>query len=67
MARPRRGPTFVQASRAVSPEQKALYHHVLGAGKARVKREFFDLSSADLDAIAQRLDAAMTRQLRQEQ
>lgn len=63
MARGRRGPTFIQRSRAESPEQKALYHHVLGAGKARVKREFFDISQAELDAIVARLDQALGRRL----
>lgn len=65
MAR-RRGPTFIQRSRAVAPEQKALYHQELGAGKARVKREFFDISAVELDAIAARLDTLLARNLARE-
>lgn len=56
--------TFIQRSRAVSPEQKALYHQVLGAGKSRVKREFFGVSDADLAAIKSRLEAGVARNVR---
>jgi len=64
MKRKTGGPTFIQRSRAVSPEQKALYHQVLGAGKARVKREFFDISQADLLALAARLQSLMGDKIR---
>lgn len=56
--------TFIQQSRAVSPEQKALYHQVLGAGKSRVKREFFGVSDADLGAIRTRLEQGVARNVR---
>jgi uncharacterized protein HemX len=56
--------TFIQRSRSVSPEQKALYHQVLGAGKSRVKREFFDISQADLMALAARLQQLMGDKIR---
>jgi hypothetical protein len=55
--------TFIQESRLVLPEQKALYHHVLGAGKSRVTREFFDISRADLDEIVKRLDQSLARRI----
>ncbi len=55
--------TFIQQSRAVSPEQKALYHHALGAGKSRVKREFFDVSDAELSAIIGQVEAFVGRRL----
>ena len=58
------GPTFIQRSRAVGPEQKALYHQVLGAGKSRVKREFFDISQADIMALAARLQSLMGEKIR---
>lgn len=63
MARRRRGPTLIQQSRRVSPAQKAVYHQVQGAGKSRVKREFFDLGAADMDAIATEAQRRMTRTL----
>lgn len=55
--------TFIQQSRAVSPEQKALYHHVLGAGRSRVKREFFGVSDAELTAIGRRVEAFVATKL----
>jgi len=55
--------TFIQQSRAVSPEQKALYHHALGAGKGRVKREFFGVSDAELTAISGRVEAFVGQRL----
>lgn len=57
--------TFIQQSRAVSPEQKALYHSVLGAGKGRVKREFFGVSEAELTAIGRRVEAFVAQRLAQ--
>jgi hypothetical protein len=39
--------TFIQRSRAVGAADKAEYHHVLGAGKSRVKRRFFDVSESE--------------------
>lgn len=56
--------TFIQRSRAVAPEQKALYHQVLGAGKSRVKREFFGVSDADLVAVRARLEEGVARRVR---
>jgi hypothetical protein len=47
--------TMVQRSRAIGAEQKAIYHQVAGAGKSRVKREFFELDDADVAAITARL------------
>lgn len=44
--------TLIQRSRAISPQQKAIYHNVVGAGSSRVKREFFDVSVSDLAEIA---------------
>jgi hypothetical protein len=52
----RRGPTLIQRSRAESSEQKAIFHHVTGAGKSRVKRRFFDLTGEDQDTLKQGLE-----------
>lgn len=62
MAR-RRGPTLVQRSRSVQPGQKAVWHQVTGAGKSRVKREFFDLNDEDLSVLAAELDRRMGQRL----
>lgn len=62
--RARRGPTLIQASRRVSPEQKALYHEVLGAGKAHVKRPFLGLTDDDERVIAARVEAALDKRLK---
>lgn len=42
------GLTFIQRSRSISAADKAFWHNESGAGKRRVKREFFDLSDADI-------------------
>lgn len=55
--------TFIQQSRQESPEQKAIYHQVTGAGKGRVKREFFDLSATDEHVLADKLDALIGKRL----
>ena len=43
--------TLIQRSRAISPQQKAIWHNVAGAGQSKVKREFFDVSANDLVEI----------------
>jgi hypothetical protein len=50
------GPTFIQRSRSESSEQKALWHHVSGAGRSRVLRPFFDLNASDETALAESLE-----------
>jgi hypothetical protein len=56
---------MIQDSRRKSPEEKALYHQVLGAGKGRVMRPFLGLSPADEDEIERligvRVEAAIVR------
>lgn len=54
--RKRTGPTFVQRSRGVSAEQKALYHQVLGAGRAGVLRPFLGLTAEEERLIDQRIE-----------
>jgi hypothetical protein len=48
----------------VPPLEKALFHHVSGAGKSKVTREFFDLNAEDLDEIASELDRRVDHNLR---
>jgi len=52
-----KGRTMRRASKAVSPEQKAVYHHEVGAGKSHVRRRFFDLGDEDERVIAEAIDA----------
>lgn len=63
MAKRRQGPTLIQSSRAVSPQQKAVYHTVAGAGRSRVKRDFFDLGPGDSEAITRLLQARITERM----
>lgn len=60
MAKRAKGPTFIQRSRAMSSEEKAMYHNVAGAGKSRVTRVFFELDDADIDAIVDQVDRWVT-------
>jgi hypothetical protein len=63
MAKRRRGPTLTQRSRSVSPQQKAIYHAVTGAGKARTIRDFFDLGPDDPEAIRRLLQSRVTERM----
>lgn len=49
------GGTFIQRSRAVAGADKALFHNVTGAGKSKVKRQFFGLTSEERATIVDRL------------
>lgn len=64
MAKRRKGPTLIQRSRAVSPEQKAIYHAVAGAGKRRVIRDFFDMHPQDEGDIVRLLGSRLDERLR---
>lgn len=57
--------TFIQRSRRKSPAEKAAYHELTGAGRARVKRPFFGLSDADVRAIVDRIDRGLAAALNQ--
>lgn len=65
MAKRRTGPTFIQRSRQVAPELKALYHDELGAGRSKVTRPFFQLDRNDeqalVEEISKRLNARLGR------
>lgn len=56
--------TMIQRSRAVSPQEKATYHAVVGAGKARTVRDFFNLGAGDQEAITRLLQARITTRLK---
>lgn len=58
--RPRRsGTTMIAASRMVAPSTKAAMH----MGEGRVRRRFFDVSDADLDAIVARVSDGIAETL----
>ena len=55
--------TMVQASRAKSPQEKAAYHVVTGAGRSRVIRDFFNLGPGDDEAITRLLQTRVSARL----
>ena len=56
--------TLVQRSRSVPPAEKAAFHQETGAGKSKVKRQFFGLSAADEAAILERVHRGIEQMLR---
>jgi hypothetical protein len=59
------GPTFIQRSRSVSPEQKAVFHQDAGAGPKHILRPFLGLTEAEEDEIGQRLEPLIDRKVQQ--
>lgn len=59
-----RATTFVQRSRGTTPEQKALYHQVLGAGRSRVLRPFLGVTAEEERVIEKRIEALIDGALR---
>jgi hypothetical protein len=55
--------TFIQRSRSVSAEEKATFHTVTGAGRSRVKRDFFDLNDDDVDVLTRVLEDGIDRRM----
>jgi hypothetical protein len=55
----RGGPTFIQRSRSVSSEEKAIYHNVTGAGRSGVIREFMGLTPDDETTLGKTLEASI--------
>lgn len=57
--------TRIRRSRNKRPSEKAFFHNVSGAGKSRVKREFFGLSEREErqigEFVTKRLDANLGR------
>jgi len=58
------GGTFIQRSRSVGAAEKAFFHNVSGAGKKRVVRPFFGLSSQDITWVMRKIEIHATRELR---
>lgn len=54
----------MQRSRRVPPAEKAAFHQEAGAGKRKVKRQFFGLSSSDEAAITDRIKDGIAARLR---
>lgn len=63
MAKKARKPTFIQASREISAEEKAWFHNVSGAGKGQVIREFFGLNDGEVSDIEDALEAGIEKLL----
>lgn len=70
VAKPRSRGTLAQVARAlgassrnVSPETKAVYHHVTGAGRSRIKRQFFDLNEPELQQLATLIETRLAKRL----
>lgn len=57
--------TLIQRSRSKRPSEKAYWHNEAGAGKSRIVREFFGLTSGDEQAIENELGIAVDVNLRQ--
>jgi hypothetical protein len=58
------GGTFIQRSRSMGAADKAYFHHVSGAGRARTKRQFFDLSSREMAKVEKMVEQHLARVLR---
>lgn len=56
---------MIQRSRRIAPSEKAAFHQVSGSGRAHVRRQFFGLSPSDESAIVDRLEADLTRRLKE--
>lgn len=62
----RGGRSLIQRSRALTPAEKALFHTEAGAGKSRIKREFFTLDASDEKALTEELGRRLTTNLRKQ-
>jgi polyphosphate kinase len=55
--------TFIQGSRQIASEQKAIFHHVMGAGRSRVLRQFFGSTDAEKNEIRDSLERLIAQRL----
>lgn len=55
--------TRTQASRQLTPSQKAEFHTETGAGRSHVTRQFFGISQSDADLISAELGVIIDRTL----
>ena len=63
MAKRPSGGTLMTRSRGVGPEQKAIYHNELGAGRSRVVREFLGLTPSDEADVVAKVETWITQKL----
>lgn len=56
--------TFISQSRAMSSEQKAMFHNILGAGPKGTIRKFFDLNTSDQTALMNGLEKLVAARIR---
>lgn len=64
MAKRARKATVIQRSRRVSPQSKAFFHQVTGAGRSKVRRPFLGLTDDELRTLGTRLEAGIRRVVR---
>ncbi len=55
--------TFIQRSRSISPERKAFYHQVEGAGPRHVLRPFLGLTHDEAATIDTRISTLIDAEL----
>lgn len=58
--------TFIQRSRNVGAGEKAVYHNITGAGKAKTRRVFLGLTKQEALDLKQRLILGMQREQRRQ-
>lgn len=51
--------TRTQRSRSKRPSEKATYHQITGAGRSRIKRQFFGIAESDAALITKEVGAAI--------
>jgi hypothetical protein len=56
--------TFIQRSRSESSEQKAIWHQVTGAGRSRVRRQFFGLTDDEQGKVKDVLERQLEARLK---
>jgi hypothetical protein len=56
--------TFIQRSRQMPSEEKAMYHNVLGAGRSGVIREFFNVNDTESLALRDGLSTLVAARLK---
>jgi phage gpG-like protein len=60
----RNGPTFLQRSRQVTAGEKARFHQIAGAGRARVRRPFLGLTPDEIETVRRRIEELLAERLR---
>jgi len=55
--------TFIQQSRSLGAEEKAIFHNVTGAGRSGIIRRFMDLNEDDQDFLTEKVAEGIDRLL----